>query len=52
MTEADLLTAEQKEVHSRQHKEQRGTTRTRRDLAAQLDLSSEFQSRQSMKLSL
>ena len=52
MTEADLLTAEQKEVHSRQHKEQRGTTGTRRDLAAQLDLSSEFQSRQSMKSSL
>lgn len=52
MTEADLLTAEQNEVHSRQHKEQRGTTRTRRDLAAQLDLSSEFQSRQSMKPSL
>lgn len=37
MTEADLLTAEQKEVHSRQHKEQRGTTH--RDSATRLDVS-------------
>ena len=46
MTEADLLTAEQKEIQSRQHKDSRGTTRTHRDLAAPLDLPSEFQSRQ------
>ena len=50
MTEADLLTAEQKEVHSRQHKEQRGTTR--RDSATRLDVSSEFQNRKSMQPSL
>lgn len=50
MTEADLLTAEQKEVHSRQHKEQRGTTH--RDSATRLDVSSEFQNRQSMQPSL
>lgn len=40
MTEADLLTAEQKEIQSRQHKDPHGTTRTHRDLAAQLNLPS------------
>lgn len=50
MTEADLLTAEQRELQSRQHKERRGSNRG--DLMAQLDLSSEFQSRLFMQPSL
>lgn len=48
MTEADLLTAEQREIQSRQHKDQRGST-TRRDSATRLDVSSEFKSRQFMQ---